>query len=48
MRELATSQGLTVSEYLRLLIVNDLDNRSVFTTQLKEALSLDVEVRVGE
>ena len=44
MRELATAQGLTLSEYMRQLIVKDLDTRSVFTTQLKDALFNNSEV----
>jgi len=30
--------GLTFSEYVRGLILQDLDRRSVFTTRLKEAI----------
>lgn len=36
MRRLAESQGLSVSEYVRQLIIKDLDRRSVFTSQLKQ------------
>jgi antitoxin component of RelBE/YafQ-DinJ toxin-antitoxin module len=32
---LAKSKGLTMSEYLRQLIIEDLDKRSIFTTLLK-------------
>jgi len=34
--KLATMQGKRLSEYVRGLIVDDLDKRSVFTTKLKE------------
>ena len=37
MIELAESQGITISEYVRQLIIKDLDERSVFTSQLKQA-----------
>ncbi|MEM3697411.1 MAG: hypothetical protein QXZ02_03040 [Candidatus Bathyarchaeia archaeon] len=33
---LARSQGLTISEYVRRLVIEDLDKRSVFTAKLKE------------
>ena len=33
---LARSQGLTISEYMRRLVIEDLDKRSVFTAKLKE------------
>jgi antitoxin component of RelBE/YafQ-DinJ toxin-antitoxin module len=33
--ELAKSMGLTTSEYIRRLIIEDLDKRSIFTTLLK-------------
>ncbi len=33
---LAKSQGLTISEYMRRLVIEDLDKRSVFTAKLKE------------
>jgi len=35
---LASSQGITVSEYIRNLVLKDLDERSVFTRKLKEAV----------
>jgi len=37
---LAETQGVSQSEYLRQLIIKDLDNRTVFTTQLKKDLEL--------
>ena len=36
-RELAEEMGITVSEYLRRLILDDLDRRTVFTGRLKGA-----------
>jgi Arc/MetJ-type ribon-helix-helix transcriptional regulator len=32
---LAKTKGISISEYVRQLIILDLDNRSVFTTKLK-------------
>jgi len=32
---LAASKGVSISEYVRQLILSDLDSRSVFTTKLK-------------
>jgi hypothetical protein len=37
-RSMASNQGVSVSEYVRQLIIEDLDKRSVFTTKLKECL----------
>jgi len=34
--KLAEAKGVTISEYVRNLILEDLDKRSVFTTKLKE------------
>jgi len=34
--KLTASQGVSISEYVRQLIISDLDKRSVFTTKLKE------------
>ena len=34
--KLAKLKGISLSEYLRQLIIEDLDKRSVFTTALKE------------
>lgn len=36
---LAFSKGISISEYLRQLVLEDLDKRAVFTTILKEDLS---------
>ncbi len=38
-RQMASNQGISLSEYVRQLIIEDLDKRSVFTTKLKEGLS---------
>jgi len=35
-RELASSKGISISEYMRQLIPEDLDKRSVFTDRLKK------------
>lgn len=34
-KKLADSMGISLSEYLRRLILDDLDQRTVFTTMLK-------------
>jgi len=39
--KLATMQGKRLSEYVRGLIVDDLDKRSVFTTKLKDPVIED-------
>ena len=39
--KIADSMGVSQSEYVRRLIIADLDKRSVFTTRLKEAMSRD-------
>ena len=36
--KLAKAQGLTLSEYIRTLIISDLDRRSVFSSKLKKEL----------
>ena len=36
---LAETQGVSQSEYLRQLIIQDLDKRTVFTTQLKKDIA---------
>lgn len=38
MIELAHTKGITISEYIRQLIIRDLDDRSIFTSQLKDTL----------
>lgn len=37
---LSDSKGISISEYVRQLIISDLDKRSVFTTKLKEQASI--------
>lgn len=37
-KKMAETQGITVSEYIRQLVIADLDRRSVFTTKLKQDL----------
>jgi len=34
---LAETKGISISEYVRSLVLEDLDKRAVFTTRLKEA-----------
>jgi len=34
-RRLAKLQGVSISEFIRQLIISDLDRRSIFTTKLK-------------
>lgn len=36
---LAESQGITISEYVRRLIIEDLDKRSIFTAILKHEVA---------
>lgn len=38
-RKLANSKGISISEFIRQLVLADLDDRSIFTTQLKRELS---------
>jgi hypothetical protein len=40
-RKLADVKGISVSEYLRQLILDDLDRRSFITTQLKNDVILE-------
>jgi len=35
-KKLAAAKGISMSEYVRSLIIEDLDKRTVFTTALKE------------
>lgn len=37
--KLVEKQGTTISEYIRRLVINDLDGRSVFTSALKNELA---------
>jgi metal-responsive CopG/Arc/MetJ family transcriptional regulator len=45
--QLLQIQGMNFSEYTRSLIVQDLDRRNVFTTQLKEELEKKREASPG-
>ena len=36
--KLVESKGISISEYIRQLVIEDLDKRSIFTTKLKEIL----------
>jgi len=36
--KIAESKGISISEYVRQLVIEDLDKRSIFTTKLKEAV----------
>jgi len=36
--KIAKSKGISISEYVRQLIIEDLDKRSIFTDKLKEAV----------
>ena len=40
-RRLAKLKGISISEYVRQLILTDLDKRSVITTQFKHELNLE-------
>jgi antitoxin component of RelBE/YafQ-DinJ toxin-antitoxin module len=35
-KKIADSMGISLSEYVRRLIINDLDRRTVFTSALKQ------------
>lgn len=37
--KLAESQGITISEYVRRLVIEDLDKRSIFTAILKNEVA---------
>ena len=37
--KIADTKGISISEYVRQLVIEDLDKRSIFTTKLKEASS---------
>jgi len=39
--KLAKAKGVTISEYVRSLVLADLDKRSLFTTQLKKEAELE-------
>jgi len=36
--KIANAQGITISEYIRILITKDLDKRTFFTTKVKKEL----------
>ena len=36
-KKLADAKGISISEYVRSLVIEDLDKRTIFTTKLKEA-----------
>ena len=37
-KKLASAKGISMSEYVRSLVIEDLDKRTVFTSALKEAI----------
>ena len=37
--KIAEAQGITISEYVRMLITNDLDKRTFFTDKVKEEIA---------
>lgn len=37
--KVSDAQGLTISEYIRMLITNDLDKRTFFTDQVKKEIN---------
>lgn len=43
-KKLANVKGMTISEYLRNLIISDLDSRMIFTTIVKRELDSEREV----
>lgn len=44
--EIARAQGITVSEYIRNLIIDDLEKRSIITTKI-EAIKEDIRNHRG-
>jgi len=38
-KQISDIQGISISEYIRMLITSDLDKRTVFTDQLKAQLA---------
>ncbi|MHA1210277.1 MAG: hypothetical protein ACTSSA_11835 [Candidatus Freyarchaeota archaeon] len=44
-KQLAEAKGISQSEYLRQLILQDLDKRTIFTTKLKKQIALDKEAQ---
>jgi len=46
--KLAKTKGITISEYVRNLVLEDLDKRSIFTTILKQGnISQSAETRIS-
>ena len=46
--KLARTKGITISEYIRNLVLEDLDKRSIFTTILKQGnISQSAETRIS-
>jgi hypothetical protein len=41
-KRLADSKGITMSEYVRQLLLEDLDRRSLFTDEIKRKISSEV------
>ena len=37
--KIASAQGITISEYIRMLITNDLDRRTFFTDKVKDEIA---------
>jgi hypothetical protein len=44
---ISESKGISISEYVRQLVIEDLDRRSVFTTMLKNHLENDAKEGVA-
>lgn len=44
-KKLASIKGVTVSEYIRTLIISDLDSKKIFTKLVKQELDTKGEVR---
>jgi len=45
---ISESKGISISEYVRQLVIEDLDRRSVFTTMLKASIGNAAEKSTGE
>lgn len=46
--EVAKSKGISFSEYIRSLVLGDLDRRGIFTNKLKENLEGKIHERTPE
>ncbi len=44
-KKLASIKGVTVSEYIRTLIISDLDSKKIFTKLVKQELDMKEGVR---